>query len=94
MQLVFENQTRYGSVEQLVDAVKLAVGHSYVVRTLDGAAVTVPRSISFARMDQETFDRFWDRVVDLVVTRLLPGVTREDLEREFAEVVGGGTPET
>lgn len=40
------------------------------------------RSISFAAMDEQEFERFYDDCVSLVLRTYIPGVLRADLEEE------------
>ncbi len=54
----------------------------------DGKVAYLPKSISFAKMDQTEFDQFFDRTVELVCKHFLPGVRDEDLRREVLEMVG------
>jgi hypothetical protein len=48
----------------------------------------IPDSISFNRMSHDEWVAFWDRVVEYVDTELLPGVGKETLARELADLVG------
>lgn len=84
---IYQNQSKYPT-EDLVDtAIRIAVGHCEVIPILDGSGRTgvIPKSISFASMDQDAFNAFFDRVLDVVVTKILPGVRRSDLKRELEE---------
>lgn len=58
-----ENAEGWGDVdlEDILDAVKFQLGYVRRVRRLDGEFEHRPRSISFASMDQVTFDRFFER---------------------------------
>lgn len=58
-----ENAEGWGSVdlEDILDAVKFELGYVRRVRRFDGSFEIRPRSISFASMDQLTFNRFFDR---------------------------------
>lgn len=87
VKIVFENQAIYPSEEALLAAIKVAVGHCDVIVLGDGKAAYVPRSISFAKMDQAEFEAFWDRVITLVCERIIPKLNRADLEREVMELV-------
>lgn len=85
--LLHENQERYATPEELSDAIKCATGHCNVLTRSDGYEIRVPRSISFGKMDQTEFDRFYERVIDLAVTRIIPGLSREDIKREVEAMV-------
>ncbi len=91
LNIVFQNQTRYPTLEHLLDAIKLAIGH-YDTMTIGNREIVKLRSISFSKMDQATFGQFFDRVVELVITRILPHTTREDLEAQVYEMIGESPP--
>lgn len=88
LQTVFENQSRYKTLEHLLAAVKVATGHADLMVMKDGREVYVPRSISFAKMDQIAFAKFFDRVCDWLVKDVLPHSTSEELKREVMEIIG------
>ncbi len=88
LNLVFGNQSRFHSLDELLDAIKCYVGHCRTMRMRDGTEYRIPKSISFAKMDQSAFDVFYNRVVDMICREVLPRVKREDLERELAEILG------
>lgn len=87
MSLLHENQSRYATVEELSDAIKCAVGHCTVITRPDGTEIRIPRSISFSKMDQDAFKQFFDRVVELAVSKILPNVEEAELRREVEDLV-------
>lgn len=88
MNEVYLNQSRYATMDHMLIAIKVAIGH-YDEQNVNGRAVVIPRSISFAKMDQNEFRNFYDKVVEMVVTKLLPNTTKEDLERRIMDIIGG-----
>lgn len=65
--LIFESQERYRTIEDLLVELKLRTGwYREHVRT-DGSIIYVPKSISFADMDQLEFERFYDAVADIAI---------------------------
>lgn len=87
LKLILDNQDHYKTVDEVLIALKVATGHCYPAETRTGVKVMVPKSIAFSKMDQLAFQKFWDGVCDVVVTRFLPGVTREELEAEIMGMV-------
>lgn len=85
--LVYENQDRYQSLEHMLTALKVALGHCETVICKDGKVAYLPKSISFAKMDQTEFDAFFNNTVDLVCKHFLPGVQSDDLRREVMDMV-------
>lgn len=85
MNLVYNNQEGYESKEMLVAAVKLALGHCDTFQMKNGMTGFIPKSISFAKMDQPAFHEFYEKTLDLVATKFLPGVEKEALRKEVEE---------
>lgn len=70
----------------LLDALKIAVGHCTKSRHF-GHDIVVPKSISWAAMDQATFEPFYDRIVDVILRHVLPHTERADLDREVYSIL-------
>lgn len=85
MQTIFSNQSHYKTLEHLLSAFKFACGHTEKIRTARGE-IEIPRSISFAKMDQAEFEAFYDRAVEFVTTEVIPGLDSADLAREVEEL--------
>lgn len=93
LQIILENQDYYKSVDDLLDVVKLRIGHCRTIQTQDGE-VRIPNSISFASMDATAFDDFYNRACAWVCQEVIPGLDRQDLDSEVrATLLGFGTPE-
>ena len=90
MSLVWEqlDHAEYPNVEALVTRIKIAVGHRTRIEFSDGTVAFIPRSISFAQMDQSEFDTFFEACCDWIAAYVLPGVTREDLLQELEVMIG------
>ena len=61
--------------------VTILAGHYRVVIRLDGSTVIEPESISFGKMDQETFEKLYSSTIDVILKRI-PQIAkdREDLD--------------
>lgn len=82
LQLVFQNQERFPTMDHLLTAVKIEAGlYEDAPIDVNGRLVYIPKSISFARMDQSAFDKFY---LDAIAAccRLLPHLNAEDIEQE------------
>ena len=86
LQLVFDAQDYYDTPEALLAVIKVRLGHCDIVRSRVGI-VAVPRSISFAKMEQTDFNRFFDRAIDLICNELVHTLNKADLERQVHEMV-------
>lgn len=89
LQAIFPHQDTYPTFKAFRAAVLCAVGHCEAVPLPDGRTVLVPESISFAKLDQSGFEQLYDRALDLILTRILPGIDRDDVEREVSTILAG-----
>jgi hypothetical protein len=84
--LIAENHPTISDREQASDTLKLLTGlvHVWSVTLPDGEVVYMrrPRSISFAQMPEDEFERFMSAAFACVETSLLPGVDLEELRKE------------
>lgn len=87
--IVFEAQDRYPTMEHLLDAIKIGIGHFDTVHLTKNHEVIKTRSISFGSMDQASFEQIYDKVVRLIVTKILPGTDSAELEQQVLEIIGG-----
>lgn len=86
--LVVDNLDQSVSVETLHDWMKLKVGCVRLLRTKSGL-VELPGSISFEKMDQSQFEEFYEKALQYVLTEILPGVGKKELEEEVFAMIGG-----
>jgi hypothetical protein len=83
LKIVVENQEVFKSVEQLKEALKLELGYVDLIRTMSGDVVQKPKSINFASMNEDDFQVFFSRSIDVIIKHILPGVERQDLLNEI-----------
>jgi hypothetical protein len=84
---VFAAQDHYATKEAMVIALKVALGHCDTQVLKNGETAFIPRSISFAAMDQTAFNEFFDKTIALIVKHVLPGVTDAELRAQIEGVV-------
>lgn len=90
--IVAQNSTVWRNSEDVVTALKFATGHVTTFRIPGTDKVyEIPRSISFAKMDQDAFKQFSDRCIGVITERWLPGVSSEALRQEVLEMMGETT---
>lgn len=92
LQTVFEAQTTFATLDEMHDAIKIAIGYFEAQHTLSGEVYYHPKSISFAKMDQPSFRQFFDRAVDVVISRILPAANRIELEQQVYSILGEPGP--
>ena len=86
---IFKHQSLYPTEDTLIAAMKVALGYGDSIKLPDGRTIIVPRSLSFAKLDQKGFEDFYDRALSLILTKILPGVNKADLEREVSDILAG-----
>lgn len=93
LQLVFDNlpedlqhDRNIYSVEALLAAIKIDMGYYSNVR-VSGRNVIKLRSISFAKMDEAQFSRFYDLAVTHILHSYLPGTDRNVLLQEVEQFI-------
>ena len=70
------------SEEDLLVCIKLDLGLASTIYH-GGREFIKPGSISFAAMDNEEFERFYNRALDLILSKYLRGVSHEQLNQEL-----------
>lgn len=86
---IYPHQNIYIDLNALNNGIKIAVGHFDSGKTIDGIPWVSPKSISYAAMDQTSFASFFDRAVELVITRIVPNISRADLEAQIQSILDG-----
>lgn len=74
-------------MDDLIFEIKLQMHHFDRYVTLDGTVEFRPKSISFTKMDQDEFNKFYSRTIDIVLQKFLPGTNREALEDEVLRYI-------
>lgn len=92
LNIVFESQNQFPTLEGMLDAIKIGLGHFEEIHGLDGKIYVKPKSISFASMDQKSFEEFYNAAVNLILTRIMPNMKRADLEQRVFEIMGERGP--
>lgn len=87
---IFPHQSAWPTTKALHDQLKMAVGFSYEAKDMaTGEIRTYPDSIAFDRLDQAEFEQVYERIVQVILTRILPGVGRRDLESQVLDILAG-----
>jgi hypothetical protein len=73
----------------LLGAIKLATGLFDIGKTVDGVPYVVPQSISFASMDQNRFEQWYEKALDVIMTKIVPGIAKSDLEARINDMLSG-----
>lgn len=88
-QMILDNSETFKTKEQVSEYLKIRTGNSTsIVSKSTGEIFHVANSIDFDSLDETEFAAFWQRVCDVVVTDILPGVTQMDIETEIQKIIG------
>lgn len=87
--LIARNSEDYLDAEDLLDDIKIRIGYCRTLTRPNGTTLTRTRSVSFANMAQDKFEAFYNKAMVCVLTEILPGLDRRDLEREVEAVLAG-----
>jgi len=91
LQIILQNQEHYKSIDDLLEVCKLATGHCHTIQTKALGDVKITDSISFAKMDNNSFNSFYERAIQWVIMEVIPGLDRHDLDEEVrAQLVSFG----
>lgn len=81
--LVFQNQEQYNSIEHLRKDLIIASGHYEERYNFEGVQIFEPKSISFSNMDETEFNQLYNDVVDTICKYFHFG--KEELIEEVAQ---------
>ena len=66
LSIVFDNQERYKTSEQLLVAIKLKLQMYDIITTIDGKLAPVLHSISFSKMDEIKFSELYNNTLTIL----------------------------
>ena len=55
---------------------------------MNGDIIYIPKSINFASMEQDTFNEFYSRAIDIALNDFMPDSTESEIEAHINEVIG------
>lgn len=93
IKMVIDGGAWDGDTDSLLEYIKYGVGHVRTSIDPDGVVHTVPASIKYESMPQDKFNRFFDRAVWLISSRLLANDNWEGIRDDVIEAVDGGLTE-
>jgi hypothetical protein len=93
LKIVFEAQSVYPTPGRLRTALKMATGLFESGVTVDGIPFVEPLSTNFGSMCQADFEAWYDRAIDVILTKILPGVNKQELTDRVNEILAGYQPE-
>lgn len=86
---VWANQDAYEMKHDVSDAFLIATNRfRWGNCIVDGQTYRrpIPDSISFAKMDQDEFSKFYDEAMNFLCEKVIPGLDKADLQNELLEM--------
>ncbi len=87
--VIFPHQDTYPTRETFRKAVHARLGYADVIHLPNDKFMVEAKSIAFDKMKQDEFEEFYDRAIELITTVILPGINREDVNREVDAILAG-----
>jgi hypothetical protein len=84
---VLQNELHIYNIESLLAAIKIDLGYFNTVN-VTGRYVVKLRSISFAKMDEAAFEKFYGNAVTNILNNYLKGTDRNQLLQEVQSFIG------
>lgn len=75
------------SEDALLSWIKMKTGHVEFVPLGFGQSYAAPASIAFTKMSQDQFNSFFDEVVNLICSEIVPGIGRPELLSEVEAMI-------
>jgi hypothetical protein len=89
LQVIFPHQSQFATTQDLLNALKVATGYFDTGITIDGIPFMTPKSIAFASMAQTQFEEWYDRVVEIILAKIVPNINRDELTEQVNEILEG-----
>jgi len=81
----FESQSKFENVDNFLSALKFEIGHYEIGRNFKGDKIPLLKSISFAKMDQLEFEKFYCSALQILSKFI--GCTVEELENNSGDYI-------
>lgn len=86
VRLVFQNQDRYRTIEQLHNILKFRLGLVESVEFNDGRTLLIPSSIAYDKMTGIEFGKFLDAVINIISTDIIPNLDNDGQKGLMEEI--------
>jgi hypothetical protein len=70
------------------DELTMRAGYYHTHTNMNGEVMYWPYSISFEKMDQDKFNEYYSKVIDIILKYFMPGNTKDQLELETNLILG------
>ena len=76
-----ELEAKFPTIDRLLWEMKLQTGKFDVHISLGGTETVIPHSISFAKMDQDEFEKFYEGTIQVAVKHIIKGIDEQELRQ-------------
>lgn len=83
IKMLYDNQDRYSNIDHLRHDLIIEAGYYELRYNIHGVEIYEPKSISFANMKQDEFDKLYSAVVDVIVKYF--NFDREDIAQNVEQ---------
>lgn len=88
MQVGFQNQEFYATFEQFRTAMLIGLGWCETFIRQNGEVLYIPKSLSFANMDEVQFEKVYNDVLDYLIREMVPNADPRQLSNEASKILG------
>lgn len=87
LNVAFENQDKYTTFHDFRVEVELKCGNYREHVTTKGHLIYVPKSISFASMDETEFSMLYDKAIEVIIRDFCQGSTEKEIQQKVSEIM-------
>ena len=89
IELPYGGIMRIHTKDDVHTAMKLCIGHCDTIFDAMGKpAFQIPKSTNYENMTADEWNVYWPRILDVVQTQILPGVSMPEMELEIMKCMG------
>jgi hypothetical protein len=91
IEIARENYDGELTKDAVLDVLKLRTGHVRLTQLASGEVIMAPASINFASMDQDAFNEWFPKALDVLCRDFVPGLAHDLAMREIERRSGQGS---
>lgn len=89
LRLIYQNSERFKSEEDVHFYLKSETGtYDKMLQLEDGTKVYFVKSIAFDAMTAEDWNQYWKKAIDVLLTKIMPGVAMDEALYEIERCAG------
>lgn len=88
LRVAFQNQDYYATEQQFRTALLIGLGWCDTFIRQNGEVLYIPKSLSFAGMDEDEFEKVYNDTLDYLVREMVPGADPRALNNAALQILG------